>query len=121
MLSDNPEVLDAASFPEANGTLWHDVVQSGENEVKHRVMGWHINQTGQLLRLGLTLENQSASKRNGEQYRPIRRDLHGKPSDPERDGCSGQGPHVGQSARGKICRRRSARRGGIPYTSAANE
>ncbi|BFH11947.1 hypothetical protein WJ0W_000195 [Paenibacillus melissococcoides] len=73
MLSDNPEVLDAASFPEAGGTLWHDVVQSGEDQVKHRVMGWHINQTGRPLRLGLTLENQSAA--NAIQIRDIKREV----------------------------------------------
>ncbi|CAH8707262.1 hypothetical protein M5W83_22150 [Paenibacillus thiaminolyticus] len=73
MLSDNPEVIDDASFPEANGTLWHDVVQSGEDEVKHRVMGWHINQTGQPLRLGLTLENQSAA--NTIQIQDLKREV----------------------------------------------
>lgn len=73
MLSDNPEVLDAASFPEAGGTLWHDAVQSGEDEVKHRVMGWHINQTGQPLRLGLTLENQSGA--NAIEIRDMKREV----------------------------------------------
>ena len=73
MMSDNPEVLDAASFPEAGGTLWHDAVQSGEDEVKHRVMGWHINQTGQPLRLGLTLENQSGA--NAIEIRDMKREV----------------------------------------------
>lgn len=73
MLSDNPEVLDAAGFPETDGTLWHDVVQSGEEQVKHRVMGWHINQTGQPLQLGLTLENKSEA--NTIQIRHMKREV----------------------------------------------
>ncbi|CAH8768971.1 hypothetical protein [Paenibacillus dendritiformis] len=72
MLSDNPEVLDAGSFPEAGGTLWHDVVQSDADQVKHRVMGWHINQTGQPLQVGLTLENQAEA--NTLQIRQIKRE-----------------------------------------------
>ena len=62
-LSDTPEVLNKDTFPENNGTLWHDYVCTDEGKTTHRVFAWHVNNTGKNLKLGVTLENLSAQAR----------------------------------------------------------
>ncbi|GGF95815.1 hypothetical protein [Paenibacillus abyssi] len=73
MVSDNPENLDAASFPAAVGTLWYDKVNTSERSVTHRVFGWHHNKMGRMVHIGLIIEN--TSETNQIQIRQIHREL----------------------------------------------
>lgn len=61
MLSDNPETLNSTSFSIANSTLWHDYVNTSSTTVQHRVYGWHLNNVGSTIKLGLTVENLSST------------------------------------------------------------
>lgn len=77
IVSDNPEVLNESSFPGTACTLWHDIVRSDEESVTHRLFGWHRNETGQPLQLGVTVQNLSISTRIAIQH--IRRDIYIQP------------------------------------------
>lgn len=59
MVSDNPENLNARTLPEDNETLWQDEVQSPKASMEHRVFGWHINELGKNVTVGITIENLS--------------------------------------------------------------
>jgi hypothetical protein len=74
LVSDNPEILNESSFPGTTCTLWHDIVCSDEESVTHRLFGWHRNETGQPLQLGVTVQNLSTSTRIAIQH--IHRDIH---------------------------------------------
>ncbi|MGD9569514.1 MAG: hypothetical protein AB7V48_14585 [Sedimentibacter sp.] len=61
MLSDNPETLNSTSFPIPASTLWHDYVNTSSTTVQHRVYGWHLNNVGSTIKLGLTVQNLSST------------------------------------------------------------
>lgn len=61
MLSDNPETLDSTSFSIPASTLWHDYVNTSSTTIQHRVYGWHLNNVGSTIKLGLTVQNLSST------------------------------------------------------------
>lgn len=61
LVSDNPEILNSSSLPGRDGTLWHHIMRSDEQFILHRIFGWHRNETGQPLQLGVTIQNISTS------------------------------------------------------------
>lgn len=61
MISDNPEKLNATTLPEDNSTLWQDKVSTVKTSMDHRVFGWNINELGQDVTIGVTIENLSST------------------------------------------------------------
>lgn len=61
MFSDNPETLNSSSFNLTRGTLWNDRVNTSSTTVAHRVLGWHVNNTGVPIRIGTTIQNLSST------------------------------------------------------------
>jgi len=61
MVSDNPETLNSTTFNVTRGTLWHDYVNTSNMTVLHRVFGWHLNNTGGTIKVGLTVQNLSST------------------------------------------------------------
>lgn len=59
MVSDNPETLSEANFPVRHGTLWHDIVQTNNKTVQHRIFAWHYNVLKDPVKVGITLENKA--------------------------------------------------------------
>ncbi|MDD2497853.1 MAG: copper amine oxidase N-terminal domain-containing protein, partial [Desulfitobacteriaceae bacterium] len=62
MVSDNPEIITQETVPSDNVTLWHHPVSSTQTSIDHRVFGWHINQLGKKIKLGITVENLSQNE-----------------------------------------------------------
>jgi hypothetical protein len=61
LVSDNPENLTHDNVPYDSITLWDDSVFEDKEEIEHRVHGWHLNSLGDKIRLGITIENKSAT------------------------------------------------------------
>lgn len=61
LLSDNPENLTPAAIPFDIVTLWDDSVVSEKPSIDHRVHGWHVNNLGKRVQLGITIENRSTT------------------------------------------------------------
>ncbi|HWL26523.1 MAG TPA: copper amine oxidase N-terminal domain-containing protein [Ureibacillus sp.] len=61
LISDNPEVLSYAKVPDNESTLSQYHVQAYKTKNEHRVYGWHLNDLGQKVKLGITIENTSSS------------------------------------------------------------
>ncbi|KAB2336744.1 copper amine oxidase N-terminal domain-containing protein [Cytobacillus depressus] len=59
MVSDNPENLNSNTIGFENATIWEDHVDTWENQMDHRVYGWHVNQLGKRVKVGITIENLS--------------------------------------------------------------
>lgn len=59
MVSDNPEDLNFNTIPYQNATLWEDEVNSFDTKMDHRIYGWHVNQLGGNVKIGITIENLS--------------------------------------------------------------
>ncbi|MEW6697346.1 MAG: hypothetical protein ACOY35_11400 [Bacillota bacterium] len=58
-VSDNPESIQLSNFTNGFATLWDDTV-TGKSSVSYRVFFWHLNKTGQDIKIGLTLGNGSS-------------------------------------------------------------
>lgn len=61
MVSNNPETLNIINFSVTRGTLWHDYVNTSSTTTLHRVFGWHLNNTGETIKIGLTVQNLSST------------------------------------------------------------
>lgn len=61
LISDNPEVLTYARVPDDESTLSQYHVQASKVTNEHRVYGWHLNDLGKTVKLGITIENTSSS------------------------------------------------------------
>ncbi|MGI6711611.1 MAG: copper amine oxidase N-terminal domain-containing protein [Bacillota bacterium] len=61
MVSDNPEILNNKTIPFDRATLCSSDVNSINDNIDHRVFGWHINNLGKEIKLGITLENLSST------------------------------------------------------------
>ncbi|TWI59835.1 copper amine oxidase N-terminal domain-containing protein [Halalkalibacter nanhaiisediminis] len=59
LVSDNPETLTSSVVPTPRATLsWHRVTTTKQLN-DHRVFGWHVNQLGKKVNIGITIENTS--------------------------------------------------------------
>jgi hypothetical protein len=61
MVSNNPEILNQKTISTDGVTLCNSDVNSNDDKVNHRVFGWHINNLGKNVKLGITLENLSGT------------------------------------------------------------
>lgn len=61
LLSDSPENLTPTSFPFERLVTWEDNVNLGKTAVDHRVHGWHLNNLGEKVTVGITIENHSST------------------------------------------------------------
>lgn len=61
MVSDNPETLTHELVPENESTLSMYHVQTADKLKEHRVFGWHLNELGNPVTIGITIENTSSS------------------------------------------------------------
>lgn len=61
-ISDNPETLTRNLLPNMNETLAQYHVQSDAATKQHRIFGWHLNQLGRDVVLGITIENRSTTE-----------------------------------------------------------
>lgn len=61
LVSDNPEILNSKTVPNDNVTLWHDTVKENKESQAYRVFGWHHNQVGEDVTIGITIENLSVT------------------------------------------------------------
>lgn len=59
LVSDNPETLTPELVPGDTATLAKYDVQSGYSTKEHRVFGWHFNNMGTKVTLGITIQNTS--------------------------------------------------------------
>ena len=59
LVSDNPETLDNLSFPNYEAVLWSDRVQSDEDKIDYRTYAYHVNKTGNTIKLGINITNYS--------------------------------------------------------------
>ncbi len=58
-VSDNPELLNPTTLPEESATLSHTNIVRKNGSQEHRVFGWHFNQMGVPIKIGITIENLS--------------------------------------------------------------
>ncbi|MGG3841599.1 stalk domain-containing protein [Anoxybacillus kestanbolensis] len=61
LISDNPEVLTAATVPLGQATLALDDVQGSFQAMDHRVFGWHVNNLGTRGTVAMIIDNRSAN------------------------------------------------------------
>lgn len=61
LISDNPEVLTAATVPLGQATLALDDVQGSFQAMDHRVFGWHVNNLGTRVTVAMIIDNRSAN------------------------------------------------------------
>ncbi|WEG16626.1 copper amine oxidase N-terminal domain-containing protein [Alkalihalophilus pseudofirmus] len=61
LISDNPETLRPNVVPKSSVTLSEHVVTSEQARTDHRVFGWHVNELGKIVHLGITIENTGQS------------------------------------------------------------
>lgn len=61
IVSDNPETLDNLAFPYTEAVLWSDRVYTDEDKVDYRTYVYHVNQTGNTIKLGINITNYSDS------------------------------------------------------------
>ncbi|MEK5230759.1 copper amine oxidase N-terminal domain-containing protein [Lysinibacillus sp. FSL K6-0232] len=61
LISDNPETLKRKFVPLNNATLAQYEVKSTSTTNKHRIFGWHYNQLGTDVKLGITVQNTSSA------------------------------------------------------------
>lgn len=61
-VSDNPETLTNEVIPKPNATLAQYHVQSTTATNKHRIFGWHYNDLGTDVMLGITVQNTSSTE-----------------------------------------------------------
>lgn len=61
LVSDNPETLTHELVPDDESTLSMYHVQSSDKIMEHRVFGWHLNELGNPVTIGITVENTSSN------------------------------------------------------------
>ncbi|WP_226675831.1 copper amine oxidase N-terminal domain-containing protein [Rossellomorea aquimaris] len=62
LVSDNPERLTPSVVSPAGATLAQDTIDEQMTSKKHRVFGWNVNDMGDTIKVGITIENLSADQ-----------------------------------------------------------